>query len=104
MRQLNDIIREEQAMATLVELASVFEGIASMRIAQVKDQVLHSTKFFNDLWGIYSQVRVDSGFNFGRAKGHSKVIDKELYIILTAEGGFSGDIDQKLLQTMLKTY
>ena len=26
------------------------------------------------------------------------VIDKELYIIITAEGGFSGDIDQKLIR------
>lgn len=88
-------------MATLVELTSVFEGIASMRIAQIKNQVLQSTKFFNELWGIYSQLRVDSLFSFGRDKANDKVINKELYIIITAEGGFSGDIDQKLVQLML---
>ncbi len=32
------------------------------------------------------------------------IIDKELYIIITAEGGFSGDIDQKLVQLMLTNY
>jgi ATP synthase F1 gamma subunit len=32
------------------------------------------------------------------------VLDKELYIIITAEGGFSGDIDQKLVQSMLDSY
>ncbi len=91
-------------MATLVELTSAFEGIASMRIAQIKNQVLQSTKFFDELWAIYSQLRVDSLFNFGRGKAEGTVIPKELYIIITAEGGFSGDIDQKLVHLMLETY
>lgn len=105
MKRPAEIAREEASMATLVELTSVFEGIASMRIAQTKNQVLQSTKFFNDLWKIYSQLRVDSMFSFGRAKDtESTVIPKELYIIITAEGGFSGDIDQKLVQLMLKDY
>jgi ATP synthase F1 gamma subunit len=99
-----EIAREETSMATLVELTSVFEGIASMRIAQTKNQVLQSTKFFDELWKIYSQLRVDSMFSFGRSKDTTEVIDKELFIIITAEGGFSGDIDQKLVQMMLKDY
>ena len=104
MRRPNEIARDEASMATLVELTSVFEGIASMRIAQTKNQVLESTKFFNALWKIYSQLRVDALFSFGRAATEKPVIDKELYIIITAEGGFSGDIDQKLMQLMLKTF
>jgi ATP synthase F1 gamma subunit len=104
MKRPSEIAREEVSMATLVELTSVFEGIASMRIAQIKNQVLQSTKFFNDLWAIYSQLRVDSLFSFGRSKAEAKISDKELYIIITAEGGFSGDIDQKLVQLMLQTY
>lgn len=90
-------------MGTLVELTSVFEGIASMRIGQIKNQVLQSTKFFDELWQIYTQLRVDNLFSFGRDK-KADVVDKELYIIITAEGGFSGDIDQKLVQLMLSTY
>ncbi len=90
-------------MSTLVELTSAFEGIASMRIAQIKNQVLQSTKFFNELWQIYSQLRVDALFSFGRDQ-NTRVIDKELNIIITAEGGFSGDIDQKLMQLMLKDF
>lgn len=105
MKRPSELAREEASMATLVELTSVFEGIASMRIAQTKTQVLESTKFFNELWHIYSQLRVDSLFSFGRDdKQGTEVIDKELYIIITAEGGFSGDIDQKLVQMMLETY
>ena len=104
MKRPNEIEREEKAMGTLTELTSVFEGIASMRIAQIKNQVLQATQFFDELWGIYSQLRVDSYFHFGRSQSEEKIIEKELYIIITAEGGFSGDIDQKLIQLMLKTF
>ncbi len=105
MKRPSEIAKEEASMATLVELTSVFEGIASMRIAQTKTQVLESTKFFNELWHIYSQLRVDSLFSFGRDDAtEKKLIDKELFIIITAEGGFSGDIDQKLVQLMLESY
>lgn len=103
MSHLNDIEKEQHAVETMVELTSVFEGIASMKIAKIKNQVLQATEFFHDLWGIYTQLRVDSLFRFGR--GDSKdIIEKELYIIITAEGGFSGDIDQKLIRNMLETY
>jgi ATP synthase F1 gamma subunit len=105
MRHPQDVAKEEASMATLVELTSVFEGIASMKIAQTKGWVLESTKFFNELWHIYSQLRVDALFNFGRESKEKKdVTDKELYIIITAEGGFSGDIDQKLVLKMLESY
>jgi ATP synthase F1 gamma subunit len=105
MKRPNDIARDEVAMTTLVELTSAFEGIASMRIAQIKNQVLQSTKFFDDLWYIYSQLRVDGDFSFGRDKTNNHdVLDKDLFIIITAEGGFSGDIDQKLVKLMLQEY
>jgi ATP synthase F1 gamma subunit len=104
MRNPNDIQREEHAVGTLVELTGVFEGIASMRIAQIKNQVLEATAFFNDLWGIYSQLRVDSLFRFGRSQSSEELINKDLYIIITAEGGFSGDIDQKLVKFMIDNY
>jgi F-type H+-transporting ATPase subunit gamma len=104
MKRPNEIAHDEAAMSTLVEITSVFEGIASMRIAQTKSRVLESTKFFNEIWNIYSQLRVDSIFRFGREDEHIEVVNKELYIIVTAEGGFSGDIDRKLVEFMLTTY
>jgi len=103
MKRPSEIAIEAASMATLVQLTSAFEGIASMRIAQIKDQVLQSAKFFDELWGIYSQLRVDKDFGFGHNKD-DKPMDKELYVIITAEGGLSGDIDQKLVQLMLQTY
>jgi ATP synthase F1 gamma subunit len=90
-------------MATIVNLTSVFEGLASMHIARIKNQVQQSQRFFDELWLIYNQIRVDSLFRFGR-EGSEQTTDKELLIAITAEGGFSGDIDQKLIDWMLKQY
>jgi F-type H+-transporting ATPase subunit gamma len=104
MKRPPELAHEEASMATLVELTSAFEGIASMKIAQTKNQVLESTKFFDRLWKIYSQLRVDALFSFGRAANEKPLIDKELYIMITAEGGFSGDIDQKILKLVLEQY
>jgi len=104
MKQLNEISQEEAAMQTLVNLTSAFEGIASMRIAQIKNQVLQATEFFHELWHIYSQLRIDGMFRYGRSQLDNEIIDKDLYILITGEGGFSGDIDQKLIHLMLKTY
>lgn len=103
MKRPNEIAREEANMATLVELTSVFEGIASMKIAQTKNQVLESTQFFDRLWQIYLQLRVDALFGLGREQSMD-IIEKELFIIITAEGGFSGDIDQKLVEMMIDAY
>lgn len=104
MKKPSELEREEAAMGTLVELTSVFEGIASMRIAQIKNQVQEADKFFNELWHIYSQIRADDLFRFGRLNQAVQFEEKDLFIIITAEGGFSGDIDQKVVQLMLQSY
>jgi F-type H+-transporting ATPase subunit gamma len=75
-----------------------------MRISQIKNQVLQAQAFFDELWHIYTQLRVDSLFRFGRASNDGAMIDKELFIVITGEGGFSGDIDFKLIELMLKNY
>lgn len=103
MSRLQEVAAQRSAMSTIVNLTSVFEGLASMRISQTKNQVLQSQQFFNELWQMYSQIRVDDLFRFGRTDA-DQVVDKQLYIVITAEGGFSGDIDQKLIAWMLTQY
>lgn len=104
MRQLNEIAGERDSVATIVGLTGAFEGIASMRIAQIKDQVQQSSEFFAELWRIYNQIRVDELFHFGRRQSTNQIIDKELMILITAEGGFSGDIDERLVSEALSHY
>lgn len=104
MSRLQELEKQKGGVEAMVQMSSVFEGIASMKIAKIKNQVLQATEFFDDLWKIYTQLRVDSLFRFGRSTSSDKVSDKELYIVITAEGGFSGDIDQKLIRYMLENY
>jgi len=104
MRQINEVAAERDAMHTIVELTSAFEGIASMHISQIKDQVQNSELFFAELWKIYRQLRVDELFRFGRGQSTAKVINKELMILITSEGGLSGDIDEKLVNLALSHY
>lgn len=103
MKHVLDLAQEKADLATIANLTSAFEGLASMRIAQIKNQVQGAQIFFDELWNIYTQIRVDTLFRFGRGDNRD-VIDKELWIAITAEGGFSGDIDQKLIQWMLNGY
>ncbi len=104
MSLLNDLEGDLDAMKTMVDITGIFKGIASIRIAEIKDRVQHSQEFFNQLWHIYTQIRVDELFHFGRSQRTETIIEKELLIIITAEGGFSGDIDQKLIAWVLKSY
>lgn len=104
MKSLREVEKERISMRMLRELTDVFEGLASMRIAQIKNQVIQATEFFDELWHIYTQLRVDTLFRFGRSQSENKVLDKDLIILITAEGGLSGDIDQKLVGWMLTKY
>jgi F-type H+-transporting ATPase subunit gamma len=103
MSRLQEVAEKQVAMNTILNLTGVFEGLASMRIAGVKNQVLESQAFFSEIWKIYKQIRVDSLFRFGRTN-KDDVIKKQLYIVITAEGGFGGDIDQRLIRLMLSDF
>ncbi len=101
MKRSLDIANDYDAMGMMVDITSIFEGIAGLRIAQIKNQVLQAEDFFKELWKIYTQIRVDSMFRFGRTQSKIKVLERDLIIVITAEGGLSGDIDQKLIDWML---
>lgn len=85
---------------TIKDLTSIFEAIASIHIAQIKDKVVSSTKFFDELWHIYSQLREGEkqqiGVHPGAVKGSMALL------AVTSEGGLIGDIDEKIIRSMLK--
>jgi len=103
MRRPLDIQAEERSMKTIVSLTSAFESLSSMKMAQTKSKVLISNEFFAEVWNVYKQIRVDVMFNFGRQEDE-KPIDKELLILITAPGGLSGDIDQRLIRKFRTHY
>lgn len=85
---------------TIQDMASVFEAVASIHIAQIKDQVVASTKFFHELWQLYSQLRVGEK-EMGRSnKGLIK--DREAIIAATSDGSLIGDIDERIITATLQ--
>lgn len=103
MRRPLEIKAEEASIRSVVSLTSALESLSSMQIAKTKNKVLISNQFFDEVWNIYKQIRVDVLFNFGRAP-EEKPIDKELLILITAKAGLSGDIDQRLVRKFLERY
>lgn len=103
MLRLQEIEKERSAMSSIVQLTGAFEGIASAHIARIKTQVQQSELFFKELWETYSTLRVGKEFQSGRVEKKA-TITKELIIIITAEGSLSGDIDQRLIEEMLRVY
>ena len=103
MRRPLEIKADEVAVKSVVGLTSALESLSSMQIAKTKNKVLISNQFFDEVWKIYKQIRVDVLFNFGR-QVDEKPIDKELLILITAKGGLSGDIDQRLIRKFLEYY
>lgn len=103
MRRPLEIKAEEASVRSVVSLTSALETLSSMQIAKTKNKVLISNQFFDEVWNIYRQIRVDVLFNFGRAP-EEKPINKELLILITAKAGLSGDIDQRLIRKFLERY
>jgi ATP synthase F1 gamma subunit len=103
MKRPLEIKSEELSMRTIVSLTSAFESLSSMKIMQTKNQVMISNLFFDEVWNIYKQIRVDVMFNYGRAEGETP-LDREVLILITAQGGLSGDIDQRLIRRFRQYY
>lgn len=103
MRRPLEIKAEEAGARSVVSLTSALESISSMQIAKTKNKVLISNQFFDEVWNIYKQIRVDVMFNYGRAIDETP-INKELLILITAKGGLSGDIDNRLIRKFLEHY
>lgn len=103
MRRPLEIKAEEASVRSVVSLTSALESISSMQIAKTKNKVLISNQFFDEVWNIYKQIRVDVMFNYGRVVGETP-IDKELLILITAKGGLSGDIDNRLIRKVVERY
>lgn len=99
--QALQIEKEATQVGTVSELTGIFESIASMRIGKIKDRVTKSQAFFAELWQIYSQLRVDPNDRLTGKNGPKR--DKpNVFLALTSEGGLSGDIDQRIVRTVME--
>ena len=101
MRRASVIQKEMGQIVTVKDLTGVFESISSTRIAKVRTKVEVSTSFFDRLWKLYVALRLDPGADF-RGGEHSS--GRQAYVMISAEGGLSGDIDLRLIEAVLSSY
>jgi F-type H+-transporting ATPase subunit gamma len=103
MRRPSQIEKEAREITTVKDLTGVFESLASTQVAKVKSKVELSKQFFQLLWARYSAIRIDPDSQItGRELGAGD--DKKVFIVISAEAGLSGDIDQRLIEAMQQNY
>ena len=103
MRRASLIEKESLQINTIEDLTGVFESIASTQVAKVKSKVELSKEFFRLLWKRYSSLRMDPGTRITSRSMNDKGA-KQMFVIISAEAGLSGDIDQRLIETMVQNY
>ena len=101
MRRASVIQKEMGQIVTVKDLTGVFESISSTRIAKVRTKVEVSTSFFDRLWKLYVALRLDPGADF---RGGEHGNGRQAYVMISAEGGLSGDIDLRLIEAVLSNY
>lgn len=99
MRRAIAIHEELGQIQTVEGLAGVFESIASLKIAKVRNRVITSKDFFAELWQTYSELRIDPKERLShqnRKAGH-----KTIFVAVTAESKLGGDIDEQVVQAVV---
>jgi F-type H+-transporting ATPase subunit gamma len=102
MRKASLIEREKQQITTVEDLTGVFESIASTQVAKIKDKAQMAEDFFQLLWSRYSAIRVDPASRISNRANDKN--GKKIFVVVSAEAGLSGDIDQRLIEAMLADY
>jgi F-type H+-transporting ATPase subunit gamma len=100
MKRAIYIQHEVEQVGTITNMTSIFEAIASIHISQIKDKVMSSTAFFNELWHIYTQLRLGEGDYVQHRK--PKLTNRQALVVVTSEGGLIGDIDERIVEAMLE--
>lgn len=103
MRRPSTIEQEALQISTVEDLTGVFETIASTQVAKVKGKVELSKQFFELLWSRYISIRIDPADRITNRKPEDGTSDS-VFVIISAEAGLSGNIDQRLIETMLVDY
>lgn len=99
MSTINNLTHDWEQLGTIEELTGALEGISSYRIRQVRDRVLLSKQFFNELWGIYQSLQVEKPATAIRIE---KV--RDLFIVITSSAGLNGEIDASIVQRVLTDF
>ena len=103
MRRASAIEKEAKEINTIKDLTGIFESLASTQVAKIKNKVELSTDFFKLLWKRYSSIRIDPTTRITN-RPMAEIDAKQAFIVISAETGLSGEIDQRLIENMMQNY
>ena len=103
MRRASAIEKEALQIGTVKDLTGVFESLASTQVAKVKHKVELSKEFFQLLWKRYSAIRIDPAMRITN-RNLAPEDAKKVFVLITAEAGLSGDLDQRLIEVVSHEY
>lgn len=104
MRRASAIEKDAVEITTVQDLTGVFESLASTQVAKVKSKVELSKEFFRLLWARYSSIRVDPHTRITNREAKDDTLKEQVFVVISAEAGLSGDIDQRLIEVVRQSY
>jgi len=104
MKKSTQIRANLNSTNSVSSIAHILENIASIRITQIKDEVLQSRDFFSRLWAMYSQLRIsDKDAQAGSSPNTdtNPKTNKKAVILITANAGLTGEVDTHLISQVI---
>lgn len=102
MRRAIAIAAELDQIHTVEDLTGVFESIASIKIAKIRNRVVASKDYFAELWQTYRGLRVDPKEQLARVtKNHN---DRNVLVAVTTEGKLSGEIGNQVIDDVATAF
>ena len=87
---------------TVEDLTTVFESIASIKIAKIRNRVVVGKEFFAELWQTYRSLRVDPK---ERLSHRSELKNsRTALLVVTTEGRLSGEVGNKVIDEVITAY
>ncbi|MFO0862822.1 MAG: F0F1 ATP synthase subunit gamma [Candidatus Saccharibacteria bacterium] len=97
MKQSTQLLNDHRDIVAIENTTHIFENVASIRIRQIKEQVLGSRQFFNRLWLIYTGLRIENNPNVIENK-------RQVRVLVSANVNLVGSVDALLLQQALYSF
>lgn len=99
MRRAIAIQEDLDQIHVVEDLTGVFESVASIKIARIRNRVVASKEFFAELWQTYSSLRVDPREQLLRKS--RKTNGRNVLVAVTTEGKLSGEIGNKVIDDVV---
>lgn len=100
MRRSSAIREDLDAIHTIEDLTEVFESIASLHIARIRNRVVASKDFFSELWQTYRGLRIDPSQRLVREHAQKGAV----FVAILSKSKLSGEINNKVIESLLQDY